>query len=138
MKKIITLILFTLSPITWATHSILQVSITNSLATDCHLLSDAILFGHISDHTKIPQDISSNQTVKFKMRQGPKRRSGLYVEESILLTYQCDAGQKITLFSSANMGQVDAKIFDLQNMWATYTKKDYQMKSTAKINWLLQ
>lgn len=127
-----------LSSLSWATHELIQISITNSLATGCHLIDDTILFGHVSDHTQIPKVIHPDETATFTMRHGPNYRSGNYIEESIILTYKCQDEQEITLFSSENMNYLEGRKLDVKGMWANYKKNDPIFTDvSASIDWVL-
>lgn len=120
MRKIVLICFLLIStPIVAGYGAQFLIKITNGLSTDCKLKNQIILFGHISDHTTIPTVVRPNQTVSFMMRSGPRYRSNLYLDKSILLTYECDTEQEITIYTSNNRS-VDAKRFDIKNMWATY------------------
>lgn len=136
MKKIVITSLFLIStPLFAATYDQLLIKITNSLSTDCKLKDQTILFGHVSDHTRIPQVISANQTLSFKMRPGPTPRAGIYKDQSFLITYVCDGEQEITLYGSQNMS-IEAKRFDVKNMWATFEIKA-PLFAPSEIDWTL-
>ena len=95
------------------------IKISNAMPTDCTLKDQVILFGHVSDHTTIPTVIHPNQTESFMMRPGPRYRTGIYKDKSILLTYSCDLEQEITLYANANSLHLDMQRLDVKNMWAS-------------------
>lgn len=136
--KIIILVFFLLLPyISWsAARDPIQISITNNLSTACHLKDNIIIYGHISDHSKIPKIIHPNQSSSFKMRAGPNYHLGIYIDKAILLTYECESGQEITLYTSANNNQIDQKRFEVKGMWANSAKQSLGF-STANIYWEL-
>lgn len=119
----------------WATSKDqFQITITNTLATDCRLQDQTILYGHISDHTMIPTVIHPNTTETFMMRSGPRYRV-IYKDKSILLTYICDNDQDVTLYSNNN-NKSDAKTLNVTNMSATFKISDYYTKH-SEIHWSL-
>lgn len=136
MKKLIFIFFLALSNLSWAAaRDPIQIDITNSLDSDCILKEFDILYGHMSDHTKIPAIIHPNQTVSFKMRSGPRYRRP-YIDKAITLTYRCNTEQEITLFTSANNNDIDTKRLAVKGMWAN---SDYQSIGfyAATIHWEL-
>jgi hypothetical protein len=117
----------------------LQVKITNTLATDCRLKAQYIIFGHVSDHTSIPTLLPSNQTTIFKMRAWPhpKNEKNPNSISSFLLTYACDDEPEITLYATANHApQVIQRTLYMKHMSATSSHKTSLFKR-SKVNWVL-
>ena len=137
MIKILAICFLLLSTSIWASsRDQLLVNITNTLATDCRLKDQEILFGHVSDHTSIPTVIHPNETENFMMRSGPRYGSGIYMDKAFLLTYACDNEQEITLYANANNKNLDAKKFDVKNMSATF-ERYIPMFEHSEIHWTL-
>ena len=94
------------------------IKIRNTLYTDCQLQDKSILFGHVDDHSQIPNIIPAFQTKSFIMRPGPRYR--IYGnDESILITYTCGVDQSITLYTTNN-DLMDERTFDENNMHARF------------------
>lgn len=137
MKKLTFIFFLALSNLSWAAaRDPIQISITNSLSSDCQLKEETTIYGHISDHTQIPDIIHPNQTASFKMRSGPRYRLGMYMDKSIVLTYRCANEQEITLYTSANNNDIDAKRFDVKGMWANSDQQSLGFYA-ARIHWEL-
>ena len=135
MKKLVLGCLLLFSMPSWAaSKDQVQITITNTLATDCRLKDQSILFGHISDHTMIPTVIHPNTTETFMMRSGPRYRA-IYRDKTILLTYICDNNQEVTLYSNNNI-KSDAKTLNITNMSATFKISDHFVKH-SDVHWTL-
>lgn len=139
MKKLISLLfLLIFSQVVIAAQADrLEISIKNAGSTDCVLKKQYPLFGHISDHTQVPEVIFRNQMAVFSMRSNRK----LSLTTSILVTYECGDEQEITLFSGflTHVG-FEQKVFDAKNMQASVTTEDSPYFSTTepwKIHWVI-
>ena len=75
----------------------LNISINNTSTNDCTLQKKKISYGHVSDHSQIPDVIFRDQTASFTMRSTRISVVNPY-HESILSTYACADNQEATLF----------------------------------------
>ncbi|MCR9191914.1 MAG: hypothetical protein NXI01_04570 [Gammaproteobacteria bacterium] len=116
MKKILLGCLLLCSAAIWAVPDQLLIKITNSGASDCVLKKSLILYGHVSDHTAIPQVIPPYQTESFMMR-GTR-----FSDKSLLLTYACGADQEATFFTDGDTIYAHGHIVDAQNIQVTVKK----------------
>ena len=137
MKKTLSVCFLLISTSIWgSSRDQFLTTITNTLATDCILKEQYILFGHVSDHTSIPTVIHPNKTERFMMRSGPNYESGIFMSKTFLLTYVCDSEQEVTIYANANNYDMDAKKFDEKNMSATF-KMYIPMIEHSEIHWTL-
>ena len=135
MKKIFCVWMLCFSASLWASsNDQLIIKIHNLLATDCELQEQIVLYGHVSDHTKVPTVIPAQQTAQFTMRSGPHHCNN-HDDKTILLTYVCGSEQSITLYTTDKTWQ-NPKTFDEKNMRADF-KMNTLMLYPSEIYWTL-
>jgi len=138
LKKILLGCLLLCSTTIWAVPDQLLIKITNSGATDCVLKKSLILYGHVSDHTVIPQVIHPYQTDFFMMRANLA-----FNDKATLLTYICGTDQEATFFTDGGFNddhfQVHGHIFDAKNIQVTIKRLNPAIFSSdyPKIFWTL-
>lgn len=113
MKKIISLLglaLFSTASLAGSllSPSILSVNIKNDTPNDCVLKQQFVLFGHVSDHTKIPEVIFRDQTATFLMRSNSTcvTDPADICTKVALLVYACGDDKEVALYSKIDFGKV--------------------------------
>lgn len=131
MNKIVLAWVFLISTPTMAYQDQVFIKITNTTDKDCVLTKKIIPYGHISDHTQLPDVIFRDQTIEFTMRSGPLRFEQRK-DKMLLLSYHCDDNQNITLFTIISPFQ-DSYFPDPNISEATTWSKDLLVKTEQKI-----
>ena len=117
----------------------LNISINNTSTNDCTLQKQIILYGHVSDHSQIPDVIFRDQTASFTMRSTRISVASPY-HKSILLTYACADNQEVTIFIDDLSAFVYGKVIELKNMAVNFTKQNssaFYRSTPATISWTL-
>lgn len=116
----------------------LIIELKNDGSRDCVLQKYWVLYGHVSDHTKVPNVLFRAQSASFIMR------GGLSYHKSILLTYVCDVEQEITLFVDTLPeligDSVIGKVCDAKRMSAQYTTRNthgFYINTPMEIHWVI-
>lgn len=141
MKKIILAWVFLISTSAMAYQDQIFIKITNTTDKDCVLTKKTIPYGHISDHTQLPDVIFRDQTIEFAMRSGPLRFDQRK-DKMLLLSYHCDDNPDIDLFALISPFQ-DSYLPDPQISTSSSRSKEFDVKtqstisSPMKVHWTL-